>query len=116
MFGSKYAGSYVANRDDGHAVTAPVGSYAPNPFGLYDMHGNVHEWCLDPVGPLSGGHRAGDGLLLESDGSEARIVRGGSLDNLPVKARSSDRPAFTPNRLDVFGVRAARDVVAEGGR
>lgn len=107
------ATKYVLDLDDGHAVTAPVGSYAPNPFGLHDMHGNVHEWCLDLQGPFSGERRAGDGLLLVTSGTDERIVKGGSLDNHPGEARSSDRPAFTHyHGWTVFGVRAARDVAS----
>ena len=93
---------------DGYVFTAPVGSFRPNAFGLYDMHGNACEWCADwyaakyyatspaedPTGPDSGnGH----------------VLRGGSWCNWPLDARSAARHWSTADgRANFTGFRVAR--------
>ncbi|MCY4418831.1 MAG: SUMF1/EgtB/PvdO family nonheme iron enzyme [Cytophagales bacterium] len=68
-------GNYVS---DGYAYTAPVGKFFSNDFGLYDMAGNVAEWCEDAYSPISN-MITWDMNPLYSDESEPRkIVRGGS--------------------------------------
>jgi formylglycine-generating enzyme required for sulfatase activity len=64
--------------DDKSCVTADVGSYKPNPFGLHDMHGNVSEWTLSDYGKCASGH-------------DRKVVRGGSWRDRPIKARASWR-------------------------
>jgi formylglycine-generating enzyme required for sulfatase activity len=85
----------------------PVGQKKPNAWGLYNMHGNVREWCADdkreytsgpatdPSGPSSG---------------SARVLRGGSWRNNAVDCRSANRAGRTPSdRACNLGFRLARD-------
>jgi serine/threonine protein kinase/formylglycine-generating enzyme required for sulfatase activity len=93
---------------DGHVVHAPVGSFRPNGFGLFDVHGNVWEWTQDGSFP-SQKPRAGDGLRGDPSGSAYRVLRGGSFVNPARLARSALRDAFSPGfRGSLLGVRLAR--------
>ncbi len=81
--------SGLGDHDDGHALHAPVDSYDPNPYGLYNVHGNVYEWCLDRFSDYEQPVRAGDGLRLgRINASDIRIFRGGAF-GYPVDAARS---------------------------
>ncbi len=99
---------YTLTANDGYVFTSPVGSFRPNPFGLYDMHGNAFQWCADrydakyydespaedPQGP---------------DLGNLRVVRGVSWFGRPSAARSAARNKFVPDfRSDLLGFRIAR--------
>ncbi|TWJ11589.1 formylglycine-generating enzyme required for sulfatase activity [Stackebrandtia albiflava] len=65
---------HVNTADDGHVGTAPVKTYRPNGYGLYQMAGNVWEWCADRWGT----DRTGDVDPTGPDTGTARVTRGGS--------------------------------------
>jgi serine/threonine protein kinase/formylglycine-generating enzyme required for sulfatase activity len=98
-------------KPDGFEEHSPVGHFASNGFGLYDMIGNVSEWCLDPYKvsyhdlPL----RAGDGLVLARSPDRDRSVRGCSFGSEALLARAGARTdAREEARAVYLGVRLAR--------
>ena len=79
--------------NDGALVTAPVGSYAPNPWGLCDMIGNAAEWTRSSYRPYPYDPADGREAL---DADEAKVVRGGSWYDRPGRARSATRRHYAP--------------------
>jgi formylglycine-generating enzyme required for sulfatase activity len=89
--------------------TSPVGSFAANPFGLYDMSGNVWQWVEDCY-VNSYTDAPSDGSAREGCGANAsRVLRGGSWSNFPQWLRSATRNNVSPAyRYSLVGFRAAR--------
>ncbi|UVT18906.1 MAG: formylglycine-generating enzyme family protein [Nitrospira sp.] len=105
-----FLGGIITGYDDGARRTAPVGSYEANPWGLYDITGNVAEWTADwydanyyskspvrnPTGPSNG---------------QYRVLRGGAWSTVLVYLRSAYRLWSTPtHRKSNIGFRCAQDV------
>jgi formylglycine-generating enzyme required for sulfatase activity len=92
-----YNGEYPYNGapiGQNRAQSTPVGTFPANAFGLYDMHGNVWEWCLDQYQPNYLTAPSDGSAMLDdssSSGSSKRVMRGGSWDYVAKGCRSSVR-------------------------
>lgn len=131
LVGQKYPwGSYIgaarANYDKKVGETTLAGKYPPNSYGLYDMAGNVAEWCLDAYdedfyersprqNPIAGGNLSS----LTTNFSQVttnRVLRGGSWSTLAQSVRTADRTKGHPT-LSYFGAgfRCVKEVTSSGG-
>jgi len=107
---ANYVGEYVyENEPKGvyRHVTTEVGSFPPNRFGLYDMHGGLWEWCADAWHDDYIGAPV-DGSAWEGRNVAYRVTRGGSWHEPPNHCRSAVRLKFAPSERDDFvGFRVA---------
>lgn len=93
--------------DDGHPFTAPVGSFAPNAWGLYDMHGNAMEWVQDCWSPQLQAEAAQQAPLH----CRSRVTRGGGWDLTAPYLRSAYRgKAPQANQGAATGFRLVRSL------
>ena len=103
-YGGSANGDYMWYDSNSSSQTHEVGTKKPNPWGLYDMHGNVWEWCLDWYGSLSGG--------TDPKGSSSgsyRVRRGGGWGGNAGYCASSYRNYYYPSSAnDYYGFRLVR--------
>jgi formylglycine-generating enzyme required for sulfatase activity len=101
-FGGVPAGSFKGK-------TVPVGNYSSNAWGLYDMNGNVAEWCSDWYDAAYYGNSARANPQGPKDG-KLKTVRGGAWNSTGAALRSARRSGYNPTlRLNTIGFRCVKD-------
>lgn len=99
----------VLRCDDGLLRPGPVGSYQPNPFGVYDIYGNVSEWVLDCGMPEYSRSPTDGSAAVEGSGCGTHGFRGGSWDSTADEARSAYRNTAR-DANDDRGIRLMREL------
>ena len=109
-YGTDNCCSGLAKGKDRWKYTAPVGSFEPNPFGIYDTVGNVWEWCADSWhGSYKGAPT--DGQVWRGGDENRRVLRGGSWNYTPGYARTANRNWNDSDvRIDNLGFRVVSSV------
>ncbi|MBW4427139.1 MAG: SUMF1/EgtB/PvdO family nonheme iron enzyme [Nostoc desertorum CM1-VF14] len=104
---ANYDGNYTygaESKGEYREQTTDVGKFSPNPFGLFDMHGNICEWCQDAWHENYKGAPTDDSAWMSDDNE--RLLRGGSWDDFPGACRSAERDRFAhDNRNNDVGFR-----------
>ncbi|MEH2398862.1 caspase, EACC1-associated type [Nostoc sp.] len=111
--GTVYPGNYVQGpKGEYREQTTDVGKFPANPFGLFDMHGNIWEWCQDEWHEnYNGAPKDGSAWLVDND-SQNWLLRGGSWGNNPRYCRSAARNFYA--RDDRYNNVGFRVVVVRG--
>ncbi len=113
---ANYNGNYTyagGTKGEWRKSTVPVGSFAANPWGLFNVHGNVWEWCEDDWHDTYNGAPADGSAWLQGGDAGKRVVRGGSWYLTPDILRSAYRNWFaTDNRSSSFGFRVGRTLTS----
>ena len=106
---AKFPSLTTIEANDGHAFTAPVATYQPNPLGLLDMHGNVWEWCQDAYREDYEELTGTNPLHEDASAGVSRVIRGGGWRAEASGCRAAFRYRHSPAyRSNYFGFRVAR--------
>ena len=109
---ANYSGNYTYNgspKGQYRQATVPVNSFSANPFGLYNVHGNVWEWTQDCWHENYAGAPTDGSAWATGCAGNARVLRGGSWYSLPAFLRSAIRSRNGPDgRYGFIGFRLAR--------
>ncbi len=105
------ANDYAWHNYNSHSETHDVGGKLPNAWGLYDMTGNVYEWCEDGYHDSYDGAPTDGSPWIQHPGSENRVLRGGTWLLTPRNCRSACRYNLPPNiQSNIAGFRLALDL------